>query len=204
MKVAFQDESFAFEFVRNLGFTYYGGADIGEMMATAHRIKEGDVESWFQEWNALARRVNARADADLTAGHLTSARESFLRASTYFRTAEFYLHENAEDPRILTTSRASQKAYAEAARLSGPTWELVEIPYEGTTLPGYFYKVDDSGKPRPTLIFHGGYDSSLEELYYFGAAAAIRRGYNCLTFDGPGQGASSESMASASGPTERL
>ena len=189
MKVAFQDESFAFEFVRNLGFTYYGGADIGEMMATAQRIKEGDVESWFQEWNALARRVNARADADLTAGHLTSARESYLRASTYFRTAEFYLHENAEDPRILTASRASQKAYAEAARLSGPTWESVEIPYGGTTLPGYFYKVDDSGKPRPTLIFHGGYDSSLEELYYFSAAAAVRRGYNCLTFDGPGQGA---------------
>jgi monoterpene epsilon-lactone hydrolase len=29
---------------------------------------------------------------------------------------------------------------------------------------------------RPTLIFHGGYDSSLEELFYFGAAAAVRRG----------------------------
>ena len=43
--------------------------------------------------------------------------------------------------------------------------------------------------PRPTLIFHGGYDSSIEELFFFGAAAATRRGYNCLTFDGPGQGA---------------
>jgi hypothetical protein len=29
MKVAFKDDSFAFEFVRNLGFTYYGGADFG-------------------------------------------------------------------------------------------------------------------------------------------------------------------------------
>ena len=188
MKVAFQDESFAFEFVRNLGFTYYGGADIGEMMATAQRIKEGDVESWFREWDSVARRLNARADADLAGGHLTSARESYLRASTYFRTAEFYLHENAADPRILTTSQASQKAYAEAARLIGPTWEPIEIPYEGTTLPGYFYKVDNSGRPRPTMIFHGGYDSSLEELYFFSAAAAVRRGYNCLTFDGPGQG----------------
>ncbi len=49
--------------------------------------------------------------------------------------------------------------------------------------------MDHSGKPRPTLIFHGGFDSSLEELFYFGAAAAVWRGYNCLTFDGPGQGA---------------
>ncbi len=188
MNVAFKDGSFAFEFVRNLGFTYYGGADIGEMMVTAGRIKESDLESWFAEWDKLGRRILSRADVSLAAGHLESAREAYLRASTYFRTGEFYLHGNPEDPRILSMAKASQKAYAEAAKLAGPTWEPVDIPYEGTTLPGYFYKVDDSGKPRPTLIFHGGYDSSIEELFYFGAAAAIRRGYNCLTWDGPGQG----------------
>jgi pimeloyl-ACP methyl ester carboxylesterase len=189
MKVAFKDESFAFEFVRNLGFMYYGGSDLGEMMATAGRITEGDFESWFTEWDKVGQRTLSRADASLASGHRESARTSYLRASTYFRTAEFYLHGNPADPRILSESRASQKAYAEAAKLTGPTWEPVEIPYEGTTLPGYFYKVDDSGKPRPTLIFHGGLDSSLEELFYFGAAGATRRGYNCLTFDGPGQGA---------------
>jgi pimeloyl-ACP methyl ester carboxylesterase len=188
MKVAFKDDSFAFEFVRNLGFTYYGGADIGEMMATAGRIKEGDFESWFTEWDKLGRRVLSRADASKAKGHLQSAQEGYLRASTYFRTAEFYLHGNAEDPRILSEARASQAAYNQAADLIGPTWERVEIPYEGTTLPGYFYKVDDSGQPRPTVVFHGGYDSSLEELFFFGAAPAIRRGYNCLTWDGPGQG----------------
>ena len=188
MKVAFKDESFAFEFVRNLGFMYYGGSDLGEMMATAVQIKEGDFESWFSEWDKRARRLLSRADASLGAGHLESARECYLRASTYFRTAEFYLHGNPGDPRILSESKASQKAYAEGARLTGPTWEPVQIPYEGTTLPGYFYKADNSGKLRPTLIFHGGLDSSLEELFYFGAAPAVRRGYNCLTFDGPGQG----------------
>ncbi len=189
MKVAFKDQSFAFEFVRNLGFMYYGGSDLGEMMAAAGRITEGDFESWFTEWDKVGQRTLSRADASLASGHRESARTSYLRASTYFRTAEFYLHGNPADPRILSESRASQKAYAEAAKLTGPTWEPVEIPYEGTTLPGYFYKVDDSGTPRPTLIFHGGLDSSLEELFYFGAAGATRRGYNCLTFDGPGQGA---------------
>jgi dienelactone hydrolase len=189
MKIAFKDESFAFEFVRNLGFMYYGGSDLGEMVATAGEIAEGDFESWYTAWHKRAERTLARAEADFSAGHLISARESYLRASTYFRTAEFYLHGNPEDPRILSESRASQASYAKAAKLFGSTWEALEIPYEGTTLPGYLYKVDDSGKPRPTLIFHGGYDSSLEELFYFGAAAAIRRGYNCLTFDGPGQGA---------------
>jgi len=174
MKVAFKDESFAFEFVRNLGFMYYGGSDLGEMMATAVQIKEGDFESWFSEWDKRARRLLSRADASLGAGHLESARECYLRASTYFRTAEFYLHGNPGDPRILSESKASQKAYAEGARLTGPTWEPVQIPYEGTTLPGYFYKADNSGKSRPTLIFHGGLDSSLEELFYFGAAYSTK------------------------------
>jgi hypothetical protein len=98
MKVAFKDESFAFEFVRNLGFMYYGGSDLGEMMATAGQIKEGDFESWFSEWDKRARRLLSRADASLGAGHLESARECYLRASTYFRTAEFYLHAFSRSP----------------------------------------------------------------------------------------------------------
>jgi hypothetical protein len=124
LKVAFDnDASFAFEFVRNLGFMYYGGSDLGEMIATAGLIKEGDEESWFTEFDNLARRLLSRADASLAAGHLESARGAYLRASTYFRTAEFYLHGNPGDPRILSESRASQKAYAEAAKLTGPTWD---------------------------------------------------------------------------------
>ncbi len=188
MKVVFNDDHFAFELVRNLGFMYYGGSDLGEIVATGSTITEGDFESWFDGWDKRARRTLSRADESFSKGHLVSAREAYLRASTYFRMAEFYLHGNPEDPRIVSESQASQKAYDKAADLTGPTWERVEIPYEGTTLPGYFYKVDNSGEPRPTVIFHGGFDSSVEELYYYGGAPANRRGYNCLTFDGPGQG----------------
>jgi pimeloyl-ACP methyl ester carboxylesterase len=81
------------------------------------------------------------------------------------------------------------------AELFSPAFEPIEIPYEGTTLPGYFYRVDEedngnnnSNAPRPTLIAHGGFDSTLEELYTSAAAPALERGYNCLTLEGPGQG----------------
>lgn len=188
MRVLFKDTHFAFEFVRNLGFAYYGGSDLGEMVATAGSIEEGNFESWFARWDERARRILGRADASFEHGHKISAREAYLRASTYFRMAEFYLHGNPSDPRILSEARESQRAYDKGADLMGSTWERVEIPYEGTTLPGYLYKVDDSGKRRPTVLFHGGFDSSLEELFYYFAAPAIRRGYNCLAFDGPGQG----------------
>jgi hypothetical protein len=54
----------------------------------------------------------------------------------------------------------------------------VKIPYEGTSLPGYLYRVDEKAKttrPRPILIAHGGFDSTLEELYTSAAAPALER-----------------------------
>ena len=48
----------------------------------------------------------------------------------------------------------------------------ISIPYEGTTLPGYLFLVDDSGTARPTVIYNNGYDSTLEEAYFAVGAAA--------------------------------
>src|SRR6185437_4637339 len=128
--------------------------------------------------------------------------EAYLRASNYYRLAEFFLMD-PEDPRIQTTWGNSKECFRKAAELFSPpiVVEPIEIPYEQITLPGYLYKVDDHydddddrkdskhPKPRrPTLIAHGGFDSTLEELYTSAAAPALERGYNCLTFEGPGQG----------------
>jgi hypothetical protein len=45
-----------------------------------------------------------------------------------------------------------------------PAGETVRIPYESTTLPGYFLTPSAGGAPRPTLIITDGYDGSVEEL----------------------------------------
>ena len=188
MELVFQDPTFSLQLLRAISETYYKGADIGECLSTAYRIKEGDFESWYQEWLKTAKRVHKYADESLAAGHEVSAREAYLRASNYYRVAEFLLMD-PEDPRIKTTWESSKGCFGKAASLFSPSFEPVEIPYEGTTLPGYFYKVDnDSKSPRPSLIAHGGFDSTLEELYTSAAAPALERGYNCLTFEGPGQG----------------
>jgi pimeloyl-ACP methyl ester carboxylesterase len=188
MELVFQDPTFSLQLLRAISETYYKGADIGECLSTAYRIKEGDFESWYQEWLKTAKRVHKYADESLAAGHEISARDAYLRSSNYYRVAEFLLMD-PEDPRIKTTWESSKRCFGNAASLFSPSFEPVEIPYEGTTLPGYFYKVDnDSKSPRPSLIAHGGFDSTLEELYTSAAAPALERGYNCLTFEGPGQG----------------
>jgi hypothetical protein len=58
MKIIFQDPTFLLQLLRAIGETYYKGADIGECLSTAYRIKEGDFESWYTEWLKTATRVH--------------------------------------------------------------------------------------------------------------------------------------------------
>ncbi len=217
MKIIFNDSTFSLLLLRTIAETYYKGADIGECFSTAYRIKEGDFESWYEEWLKTAKRIHSYANDCISKGHRISARDAYLRASNYYRTAEFLLIE-PDDPRIQTTIDLSKDCFRKAVPLFPFVVDPLEIPYEGTILPGYFYhapkehinhknkqydskndnqendeeKVMDSNETTigtyPTLLVHGGFDSTLEELYSSAAAPALERGYNCLTFEGPGQG----------------
>jgi hypothetical protein len=64
----------------------------------------------------------------------------------------------------------------------------VAIPYESTTLRGYFYRAGNPGVPRPTVIVHTGFDVIAAGMHFQGAAAGAERGYHVLAFDGSGQG----------------
>src|SRR5215831_3409319 len=48
---------FDFQFTRALGAQTYGGSELGECWVTARRIKNHDIESWYQEWFAAAERL---------------------------------------------------------------------------------------------------------------------------------------------------
>ncbi|GAA1225233.1 alpha/beta fold hydrolase [Kitasatospora nipponensis] len=178
---------FWYETLRSMSHIAYGGADFGEVVATGERIVEGDYDSWHDEWLATADRVADEAERALKAGHKVSARDGFLRASNYYRSAEFFLHGHPCDPRHDHAYDRSVVCFRAAAALFTPVIEPVEIPYEGTTLPGYLYRVDTSGTPRPTVIMHSGFDGTAEEMHFGGALAAVERGYTVLAFDGPGQ-----------------
>ena len=92
------------------------------------------------------------------------------------------------DPRLRSSNAAQTTAFRQGAALLAAPPEVVAIPFEGTTLPGYHFRAAGAG-PRPTVILLGGYDGTAEELYFFNGVAALARGYDVLAFDGPGQGA---------------
>ncbi|HTT83063.1 MAG TPA: hypothetical protein VMF67_06260 [Rhizomicrobium sp.] len=187
----FKDDSeFWFEISRLFGAAEYGGAEFGEVIAIANNIKSGDYDSWYDAHSVFADRLADEAEGQLGRGHRISARDNFLRASSYYRSAEFFLHANPDDPRMKRAFERTTACYRQAAALFTPAIEAVEIPYEGTTLAGYFHPADTSGAARKTLILNNGFDGSPEEMHWMGARAAVERGFNVLVFDGPGQFAS--------------
>ena len=187
-QLAVKDELLAAQTLRTLGATPYGGADLGECFATASRVEGVDLDSWHEEWTKTARACLQLAEEALSKGEKETARLAFWRASNYFRNAGVMLMGTPVDPRLLGSNQSQTAAFRSGAALLTTPPELIQIPYEGTHLPGYFFRVDSTRTPRPTVLLTGGYDGTAEELYFFNGAAALARGYNVLAFDGPGQG----------------
>jgi pimeloyl-ACP methyl ester carboxylesterase len=191
--LVFQDPELQFQMLRAMGASAYGAADIGECLETAMQIDEAQVQqghfdTWYNAWNSTAERLRPLADQSLARGDKVSARDAYLRCNTYYNMAEFYLHGNPSDPRITEASTKARDSFKAAGKLMDPPLEEIKIKYENTTLPGYFFRVDESDKKRPLMIIQTGFDGTKEELYSGGGAAALERGYNVLTFEGPGQG----------------
>lgn len=66
--------------------------------------------------------------------------------------------------------------------------ELTAIADRINAMPGWLMKPDASNTPRPTIVVNNGSDAQNFDVYAFGGAAAVERGWNALIFEGPGQG----------------
>lgn len=185
---AVKDDLFDAQTLRAASAAIFGGSDIYECIAIARRVKGDDLASWHDEWKRAgdaAYSLGVTAEAN---GQGETARLAFLRACTYFRTAGSVYLEAPVDPRLVDSIARQREAFRRAlAHFPNPV-EVVEIPFEGITLPGYHYRVADDGMRRPTVILLNGYDGTVEENYFYNAQAALDRGYDVLAFDGPGQG----------------
>lgn len=190
MTLLHSDELFDAQATRALAYAGVGAATIGEVARTTAKITRTDIDLWYSEWFATASRVRAIADAALQAGKTVSARDAYFRASNYYRTAGGMILQAPVDARLLEAQKLQTETFRSGAALLDLPPDILEIPYqEGLTLPAYFFRVADDGKPRPTVILIDGYDGTVEELYFANGVAALERGYNVLAFDGPGQGA---------------
>jgi pimeloyl-ACP methyl ester carboxylesterase len=181
-----KDALFQAHLDRTMSYATYAGADVAECRSAAARIQGSDIHGWRCEWLLAAGRAKTAAMEAVSAGDPATARDAWFRASNYFRTAGVFTLDRHGVRRLRDTHAAEVAAFRRgAALLERPPLEL-EIPYEDTTLPGYFFSAGEGA--RPTLIVTNGYDGTAEELYFNNAAAGLAHGFHVLVFDGPGQG----------------
>ncbi|KAI1336717.1 alpha/beta-hydrolase [Xylariaceae sp. FL0016] len=180
------DPDFHFEILRDLSMAPYQGADIGEVLVAANQITAGDMDSWYTAFSSLAARVHNQAEGIDSTTYPVSARNAYFREATYYRSSDFFLHGNWSDPRIYTLWDQQTTAFNSAIALLPTPGERVTLQADGFQVPVIFYGSGLDG-PRPTLLICTGFDGSQEELYHQLGEPAIQRGWNVITFEGPGQ-----------------
>ncbi|MFC2173060.1 alpha/beta hydrolase [Acidobacteriota bacterium] len=158
-----RDQLFNFQLNRPYSLGY---ARLDDLQEAGRRI------STFAEWKTVMLRL---AKESLSKGML-------VNAVFYFRAAEFYTFPDDPDkgPLYDKFSELFYRAF-EDHRV-----ERIQIPYCKTNLPAI--AVEPEGKPRGTIVLHGGYDSFIEEFYSM-MAYLKASGFKVIGFDGPGQGA---------------
>lgn len=177
-----------FEILRDLSAAPYGGSDMGEVLEAASQIVPGDYESFYSAFYAIANRLNATASQIDSTLFPVSARDAFFRASTYYRSADFYLHGNQSDPRINSLWIQQANAFNAGLKLLPVPGRRVTLQADNFTIPAIYYPASHEPTPsRPTIIMGSGYDGGQEELFHQAVRPALERGYNVITYEGPGQ-----------------
>jgi len=164
------------------------GSDFGEVKTTIERIGAGDIHDWHHEWTATAERIESIGDECVRRKHSVSAREAYIRAATYHRTAYYPLFGPKVESPLAESSRREWNAMVKAAPLFDPPIEILEIPYGDATLPALLMRAGTGNEPCPLIVHTNGYDSTVCEMLLGNALAGVARGYHCLLFDGPAQG----------------
>lgn len=181
------DAGFDFEARCALGRAATGVGDVGLVLATLDRIGTGGPQAWFDGWSATARHLQARADAAASAGHRATAAWANLAAADYFCVALGALDGLGDSSVLAPTFAASERCWQSWIEAAAGAHVRLDVPYEGTTLPGWLLRPDASGARRTTLIITNGSDGSRPALIANGAAEALSRGWNVFVYDGPGQ-----------------
>ncbi len=175
-------------FLSSLGRAYYAGGNVGKVLYLTKQVKDGDYESAFTAFLHAGDESRQLAEESANSGHKESARQAYLWAQNFYDCATYFADGSNDPSRFLPTWELLYDCWLKALPLFDPPIEPVKIPYENTELHGFFMRGKSTAKKRPLLILVNGSDGSLLDMWLMGGAGAVARGYDCLTFDGPGQG----------------
>lgn len=159
------------------------------VVAQANSVPGGATyQSVFDAWIAMADRLAAAAAASERAGNEVTAYSQYIRAARYYAQALYWVYGTSTPGAEGEVYTTMDDALVAAMKLSPTPAESVAIPYSDGELPGWFLKPADDDVRRPTLIINNGSDGQEVDLLSQGGYDALKRGYNVVIFEGPGQG----------------
>ncbi len=177
-------------FINMLGAAPYGGADIGELDKIGRLLRgraAEDDEAWFAACAQVADGVRGHAQRFDGSGHRVAAAHAYLRACNYYQMAERF--RTPKDAKALAVYRTGIVCFHRFAALTHMLIEVVEVPFEGASLPGYFVHAEHAAAARaPAVVFFDGLDVTKEIQFMRGVPDLVKRGISCLVMDGPGTG----------------
>lgn len=173
-----------------LAATGYGIGEVGEIFTAVNAANRrgGGPRAIVNSFDKLASRLERRAAAAEAAGHVLTARDNRLRAANYRQQSLFFVLGTDKPQRERDEFASMKRDWLRAAAAFPVPIDRVNIPYDGSSMPGYLIRPDTSGKSRPTVILNNGSDGQSIWTYAWGGRAAADRGWNALLLEGPGQG----------------
>ncbi|MEJ2865615.1 alpha/beta hydrolase family protein [Actinomycetospora flava] len=183
----FTDHAFDFSARTALGHTGLGVGDVGMAVGAIDETTDGDAMSWYTAWHGRAERLRRDADAARAAGRLGTAAFLYLGASGFHDESLAFVDGMEDTSLLLPTFRAHRAAWDAFVACSDGRHLPIDLAYEGVAMPGYLFRPDASGTPRPTLVVTNGSDGALSGLWATAIRPALDRDWNAVVFDGPGQ-----------------
>lgn len=184
------DTAFNSEYLVALQNSLTGASDISPVLGVVKNIKPGDFDSFYEEFYKLANETKAQAEDPYNGYDPINVRDAWFSASQYYRRADVYIHRDWNDPRIKTVWDEQTAAFDNGIAALPIPGERVQIPSaEGDlTIEAIWYSAsEDPDAKLPTMIVGNGFDAAQEDSYHYYCAAALVRGWNCITYEGPGQ-----------------
>ena len=184
----FKNPTFEFVFLISLGRAYFSAGNVGKVLYISTQVEDGNSESAYVAFKKAGDEALAQAEESASHGHKESARQAYMWAQNYYDSSTYFVDGSKDPTRFLPTWELLHDCWLKSLPLFDPPIEPVKIPYENTELHGFIFRGKSTAQKRPLLILVNGSDGSLLDMWTQGGAGAAARGYDCLTFDGPGQG----------------
>lgn len=182
--IKFKNQDMDFMLNWAIGISQIVGMSPSQVFYAVHDVRNGNPTDWRKGFQRQALYQIEHSQKAIDQNQTIAAGQFQFGAAYANRAALQYTSPHSAEFNEMV--KQMEKAFQRGAELLRVPIHSIEIPFENTTLPGYFLEHDK--EPRPVVIMVGGGDTFREDLFYFAGYPGWKRGYNVIMVDLPGQG----------------